>query len=160
VRAGFLAAEPGRRRRAAIGTYVREQAARVLRLAPSRIGLGTPLRSLGVDSLMSLELRNRLEAGLGVPLSSTLVWNHPTIEVMVPHLADRMGIPLDPPDPAPAGDPATTVTAPADPASAPGPPAGPAPAPGPPAGPADDLDQLSVDDLTALLARELDELDS
>ncbi|TWJ29010.1 type I polyketide synthase [Micromonospora sagamiensis] len=139
VRAGFLAVEPGRRRRAAMETYVREQASRVLRLAPSRIGVGTPLRSVGFDSLMSLELRNRLEAGLGVALSSTLLWNYPTIEVLVPYLAERMGIPLDPPaepvDHDPAGVPPDAV---AD----------------------DDLDRLSVDDLEALLVQELNDLDS
>ncbi|WBB80640.1 SDR family NAD(P)-dependent oxidoreductase [Micromonospora sp. WMMD882] len=144
VRAGFLAAEPGRRRRAAVETYVREQASRVLRLATSRIGLDTPLRSLGFDSLMSLELRNRLEAGLGVALPSTLVWNYPTIEVMVPYLAGRLGVPLDPPDVAPADTPAATG-------------GGRAPSTDDASG---DLAELSVDDLTALLAQELNDLDS
>jgi len=56
-----------------------------------------PLKSLGLDSLMALELRNRLEADLGLKLSATLVWNHPTVTALVPHLADRMGIPLEGP---------------------------------------------------------------
>ncbi|SCL23201.1 myxalamid-type polyketide synthase MxaF [Micromonospora pallida] len=153
ARADFLAAEPGRRRRAAMETYVRQEASRVLRLAPARIGVGTPLRSLGFDSLMSLELRNRLEAGLGIALSSTVIWNYPTIAVLVPYLAERMAIPLDPPtapdgpddaDPGPAGgrggisvdDPLGDLSV------------------------DDDLGDLSVDDLAALLVQELNDLDS
>ncbi|MFG1954455.1 SDR family NAD(P)-dependent oxidoreductase [Micromonospora sp. NPDC048830] len=148
ARAEFLAAEPGRRRRGVMEAYVREQASRVLRLAPSRIGVGTPLRSLGFDSLMSLELRNRLEAGLQLPLPSTVIWNYPTIEVLVPYLAERMQIPLDAPAPD-GGDTADDVR--------PEPWAG--PAAGAPSGP-DDLSELSVDDLESLLLQELDDLDS
>ncbi|GLY25860.1 type I polyketide synthase [Micromonospora sp. NBRC 101691] len=149
ARADFLAAEPGRRRRTAMEGYVRQEASRVLRLAPARIGVDTPLRSLGFDSLMSLELRNRLEAGLGVPLSSTVLWNYPTIEVLVPYLAERMAIPLDPP--VVPDEPDGTDPGPAVP--------GPARKPGDlPVD--DDLGGLSVDDLEALLVQELNDLDS
>jgi acyl carrier protein len=69
--------------------------AQVLRLAPSRVDVNKPFRALGLDSLMALELRNRLETDLGLKLPATLVWNHPTVTALVPHLADRMGIPLE-----------------------------------------------------------------
>ncbi|WP_329101452.1 SDR family NAD(P)-dependent oxidoreductase [Micromonospora sp. NBC_01699] len=147
VRERFLAAPPGRRRRAAVEAYVCEEAARVLRLAPSRVGVGTPLRSLGFDSLMSLELRNRLEAGLHLALSATLIWNYPTIEVLVPYLADRLGVPLDAPEEPPKQDESTESANHADPTS------------GDQTGD-DDLGGLSVDDLEALLAQELNDLES
>ena len=40
-------------------------------------------------------MRNLLEADLGLKLPTTLVWNHPTVAALVPHLAQRMGIPLE-----------------------------------------------------------------
>jgi NAD(P)-dependent dehydrogenase (short-subunit alcohol dehydrogenase family)/acyl carrier protein len=72
--------------------YVQKQVAQVLKLPAERIEPARPLGSLGVDSLMAIELRNRLEAGLGIALSATLVWNYPTIAEMVPFLAKKIGI--------------------------------------------------------------------
>jgi NADPH:quinone reductase-like Zn-dependent oxidoreductase/acyl carrier protein len=140
VRDSLLAVEPGRRRRIALETYVREQVSHVLRLAPSRIGITTPLRNLGFDSLMSLELRNRLEAGLQLSLSASLTWNYPTIEVLVPYLAERMQIPLDATDrePAPVLSESSSGNA---------------------ANLNDELSQLSAEDLEMLLLQELEDLD-
>jgi hypothetical protein len=62
--------------------------------------MNKPLRALGLDSLTGLELRNRLEADLGMKLPATMVWNHPSVTALVPYLAGRMGIPLEEADPA------------------------------------------------------------
>jgi myxalamid-type polyketide synthase MxaD len=97
-RATLLAAELGRRR-ALLEAHLREQAAQVLGLSPSRIDQHKPLGSLGFDSLMTLDLRNRLETSLGLSLSATLVWNYPTIAALTDHLADRLGIGIESPDP-------------------------------------------------------------
>ncbi len=43
---------------------------------------------------MAVELRNRLEASLGVSLSATLVYNYPTVAIMAPYIADKIGLPL------------------------------------------------------------------
>nr|AQW44890.1 polyketide synthase [Corallococcus coralloides] len=75
--------EEGRGR---IEQLVREQMARVLRLDSSRIDREAPLQSFGLDSLMGLELRNRLEAALGVPLPASLMWKHPTLTALGEHL--------------------------------------------------------------------------
>lgn len=95
IRDALLAAEPGRQRRNVLETFLREQAAQVLRLTTARIPLNKPLKSLGFDSLMTLEFRNHLEANLGLTLSATLIWNYPTIDVLAPHLAEKMSIPLE-----------------------------------------------------------------
>jgi acyl carrier protein len=95
VRSALLDAEPGRQRRTTLEEHLREQVARVLRLAPARIGLDRPLKTLGLDSLMALELRNRLETSLGLTLPATMVFNYPTIEVLTGYLAEKMSIPLD-----------------------------------------------------------------
>ena len=94
IRDALLAEEPGRRRQSMFESYLREQVAQVLQLAPNRVPLDKPLKTLGVDSLMTLELRNRLESGLDVSLSSTFVWNYPTVSTQAPYLAEKMGISL------------------------------------------------------------------
>ncbi|HEY3230463.1 MAG TPA: acyl carrier protein, partial [Roseiflexaceae bacterium] len=81
-------------RRDLLQNHLVDQVASVLRLPADRIDAQTPLPSIGLDSLMALELRNRLEASLGITLSATMVWGYPTIAALVPHLADRLGIDL------------------------------------------------------------------
>ncbi|WP_158710731.1 type I polyketide synthase [Streptomyces rimosus] len=85
----------GEERRAALEKALQEQIAKVVRLPAHRIPLDRPLRGLGIDSLMSVELRNRLEKAFGIPLSATLIWNHPTIHDIAPFLAEKAGIPLE-----------------------------------------------------------------
>jgi polyketide synthase 12/epothilone polyketide synthase D len=70
---------------------VREQAAAVLKLEPSRIEKTTPLKTLGFDSLMGLELRNRLEGKLGVTLSATLAWTYPHVAALTDYLSSLLG---------------------------------------------------------------------
>jgi NAD(P)-dependent dehydrogenase (short-subunit alcohol dehydrogenase family)/acyl carrier protein len=94
LREALLAAAPDRRL-PLLEEFVREQLTEVLRLTPDRLAAGTSLKSLGLDSLMALELRNRLEAGSGLVLSATLAWNYPTIAALTEHLATRLEIPLD-----------------------------------------------------------------
>ncbi|MCZ1007404.1 acyl carrier protein [Streptomyces lydicus] len=69
---------------------VRREAALVLRLAPEKLLDDVPLRSLGLDSLMSLELRNRLEASLATRLSPTLLWKHGTLSRLTGALTDLL----------------------------------------------------------------------
>jgi acyl carrier protein len=95
IRDELLEAEPGRQRRLLFDSHVREYVAQVLHLPASRIPLDKPLKTLGLDSLMSIELRNRLEDALGLALSATLIWNYPTIHALTPFLAEKMGLPLE-----------------------------------------------------------------
>ena len=96
LRERLATAQPAQRR-GMLDAHVREQLGAVLRLPPSRIDVRTPFRHLGIDSLMALELRNRLEAAVGTTLSATLVWNYPTVTALVPFLAERLGVTLDDP---------------------------------------------------------------
>jgi hypothetical protein len=52
-------------------------------------------KSQGLDSLTALELCNRLETGLKISLSPTLVWNYPNIALLAAHLGDMMKISLN-----------------------------------------------------------------
>jgi acyl carrier protein len=93
VRDSFATADP-EQRRDLLEAYLQQQVARVLKLDPSRVEPSKPLGLMGIDSLMALELRNRLEADLGVAFSATLVWNYPTIVEMIPHVAGKIGLAL------------------------------------------------------------------
>ena len=95
IRDELLAIAPGRQRRSLFDSYLRECVAQVLHLPPTRVPSNKSLKTLGLDSLMSLELRNRLEDTLGVTLSATVIWNYPTIDALTPFLAEKMRIPLE-----------------------------------------------------------------
>ena len=94
---GILRAAPPFRqeRRHLLESYLREQFAAVTRLLPSKMDRNRPISSFGVDSILALELRNRLERSLGIRLSATLVWAHPTIFDLATYLATRLNIELD-----------------------------------------------------------------
>ncbi|HSR49831.1 MAG TPA: SDR family NAD(P)-dependent oxidoreductase, partial [Acidobacteriota bacterium] len=59
--------------------YLRQQASQVLGLDPSGLDLGQPLADLGFDSLMSIELRNRIESDLGVRVPIVHFFRRPAI---------------------------------------------------------------------------------
>ena len=74
----------------------------MLKLSPSRIDARKTLGSMGLSSLLAMELRNRLEAALQRPLSATLAWNHPTVAALAAHLAQDTATPAAVVSPAPA----------------------------------------------------------
>jgi phthiocerol/phenolphthiocerol synthesis type-I polyketide synthase C len=78
-------------RQLAVERYLRERVARVFRVPAARVALRTPLKEQGLDSLMSLELRNRLEAELGIAVPATAIWNYPSVAQLAEHLAQQLG---------------------------------------------------------------------
>ncbi len=116
VRSGLLAVEPGRRRRALLVRHCAAEAARVLKVDESTVDTSVPLAGQGFDSLMALELRRRLERSLELELPATVAFRFPTVEAMVPYLAERMGVELEAAAPEPVRVPAPAgPAAPADP---------------------------------------------
>ncbi|PRY32486.1 acyl transferase domain-containing protein [Umezawaea tangerina] len=53
---------------------------------PSSVDVHRAFQDLGFDSVTAVELRNRLAERTGVPLSVTLVFDHPSVEALVAHL--------------------------------------------------------------------------
>ncbi|MGH3238872.1 MAG: beta-ketoacyl synthase N-terminal-like domain-containing protein, partial [Spirillospora sp.] len=76
---------------------------------PRAIDAVRAFRDLGVDSLSAVELRNRLNQATGLRLPATLVFDHPTPDVLAGHLLDE----LSGGDPSGAGT-AVAVRAPLD----------------------------------------------
>jgi phthiocerol/phenolphthiocerol synthesis type-I polyketide synthase C len=85
-----LETSPEPMRRELAETKVRELAGRVLRLDPAEIDRDTPFKALGLDSMMGLELRNRLEAVFGLQLPPTLLWTHGNPRVLAGVLCERV----------------------------------------------------------------------
>jgi acyl carrier protein len=80
-----------------IDAFLREQARAVLGLdARSGIDDHRPLKELGLDSLMAVELRNAIVAAAGRPLPATLLFDHPTLAALRDHLCDLL-LPSDRP---------------------------------------------------------------
>ncbi|AEV87034.1 polyketide synthase [Actinoplanes sp. SE50] len=69
---------------------VRELTGRVLRLDPAAIEADAGFKSLGLDSLLSLELRNRLESIFGLRLSPTVLWAHSSARALAGALCERL----------------------------------------------------------------------
>ena len=75
------------RRRDILTAHLRSQTGSILGFDLSReIELDRGLFDMGMDSLMAVELKGRLERSLGVPLPSTLTFNYPTIKALVDYL--------------------------------------------------------------------------
>jgi acyl carrier protein len=84
-----MAAPPARRQRLLLD-LVRAQAAHVLGMDAGRLDGRKPLRDLGLDSLMSVELRNCLCEALHRSLPTTLLFDHPTVEDLTAYLATEL----------------------------------------------------------------------
>jgi acyl carrier protein len=88
----ILALAPGSARSALLERHLRDILADVLRLDAAAIDPTVTLGSLGVDSLMGVELRNRCERSLGVRLSATMVWNYPTLADLTRYLSEKLAL--------------------------------------------------------------------
>ncbi len=98
---------PESRVRPAVATFVREKALRALGLDPAReIDPGTPLRDLGLDSLLSVELRNTLGSAIGRSMPATLLFDYPSLETLTDFVfSEGLGFGKEAPAPAVAAPP-------------------------------------------------------
>jgi myxalamid-type polyketide synthase MxaE and MxaD len=96
-RDALLAAEPGERRHL-LQSYLSEQVARALGLSPSRLDLQQPLSHLGLDSLMAVELRNRIALDLNVNIPLVKFLQDFSVDQAVMQVLEQLGTePANPP---------------------------------------------------------------
>ncbi|MEM7125059.1 MAG: SDR family NAD(P)-dependent oxidoreductase [Chloroflexota bacterium] len=81
----------------ALRRYAQQILGQVLGMADASNGavsggpsIHTGFADLGMDSLMALELRSRLESGLGCSLPSTVAFEYPTVDQLAKYLLDEV----------------------------------------------------------------------
>jgi acyl carrier protein len=130
---GLLQRLPAGERLERLRQHVAEEVAQILGFdSPDAVDPRKGFFKLGMDSMLTVQFRNRLEASLGRPLPSTVAFEYPTVDAMSDYLlhvvlAAELGAAA-----AATVRPAAEIT--------------PVPAPG---------DDLSEEELTALLAEKL-----
>ncbi len=116
MRESVLAVEP-HERPAVLETNLRGQLARVLGLAPAKLDSRQPLNRLGLDSLMAVELKNRIELDIGVLIPMVRLLQGPSLAQIAGQLAEQLaqGDAVRPePVPVAAADPAADLLAKVD----------------------------------------------
>ncbi|WP_437515469.1 SDR family NAD(P)-dependent oxidoreductase [Sorangium sp. So ce1099] len=92
-----LAPLPPARRTEEVRAAVREELARVLSLSsPGAVPVDRPMRELGLDSLMAVELRRSLGERVGASLPATLAFDHPTVDALTRWLLDEVLVVAEP----------------------------------------------------------------
>jgi acyl transferase domain-containing protein/thioesterase domain-containing protein/acyl carrier protein len=88
-RQAIIAAAPSERQRL-LETNLRGMVARVLQLPVDSIDVQLPLNNLGLDSLMALELQNRIESDLGVVVSMVKFLQGASVTQLTALLLDKL----------------------------------------------------------------------
>ncbi len=136
LRAKLEGVAPGARKGVVLA-FVKAEVAKILGLPdPEAVDPDQGLFDMGMDSLMAVDVKSRLEAGAGQPLPATLTFNYPTVAALTGFLAGEIlkiedgGAAAESGRPAPAKTPPEALRG----------------------------DDMSEDDLAALLKKKLDQI--
>jgi NAD(P)-dependent dehydrogenase (short-subunit alcohol dehydrogenase family)/acyl carrier protein len=88
-----LAEIPPEQRHDFLVAYIRGQLVNILGLDPNyELEPHRGFFDLGIDSLMALDMKNRLQTALGFPIPTTLVFEYPTVEGLADYLLKEMSL--------------------------------------------------------------------
>ena len=80
---------PGPEQRAFLSTYIRSQISKVLGLgSPDQVEPDQRLSDLGMDSLMGMDLKSRLQISFNYSFPITLAADYPTVGALIDYIAD------------------------------------------------------------------------
>ena len=85
----LMAVEPSERQKFLEG-HIREQLARVLGTSPAKVDVDKPLINLGLDSLMAVEIGNRMQSELGVSIPPVKFMEGLTTAGMAQYLVEQL----------------------------------------------------------------------
>ncbi|MEM8804481.1 MAG: SDR family NAD(P)-dependent oxidoreductase [Cyanobacteria bacterium P01_G01_bin.38] len=122
---------PAHKRVALLSRQIQSLVARVLGLSAQQVDPQQGFADLGMDSLMAVELRNRLQTSLGCTIPTTMAFDYPNIEALTGYLAEALALEEPPESENKVAEETEKLAAEAA------------------------LDQLSQDELADLLAQEL-----
>jgi len=89
---------PPEDRQKILAEFLQLRTASVLGMVPARLELDQPLDTLGLDSLMAMELKNALEEELGLNLPVANFLQGPTIASLAAEAVDMFELPVPPDD--------------------------------------------------------------
>jgi acyl transferase domain-containing protein/NAD(P)-dependent dehydrogenase (short-subunit alcohol dehydrogenase family) len=89
--AAMVLSAPAAERQAILEAHLRGEVARVLGLSAARVDVHRPLNTMGIDSLMAVELKNRVEADLGVMLPLIRLIQGPSVAELAALLVEQLG---------------------------------------------------------------------
>jgi acyl transferase domain-containing protein len=93
LRARLDGAPESMRREILLGFVATEAAAVMGQSRGEEVPRDRGLFELGMDSLMSVDLRRRLESGTGLSLPATITFNHPSVAALADVLAAHLAVP-------------------------------------------------------------------
>jgi len=73
-----------------LAEHVRAQFSKILRMDLAKIGFDEEVQHYGMDSLMAIELRNRLQASLDIQFSVTEIWAHGSVAKLAAWLSTKL----------------------------------------------------------------------
>jgi phthiocerol/phenolphthiocerol synthesis type-I polyketide synthase C len=120
---------------------LKEKVGQVVKMDPEKIANKTPFKSLGIDSLMSIQLKNQLEKAFDLSISVTSFWTHANIRDYSIFLAEELSVHDNGAEIIMAKESPATIASPMNSDND-----------------MPDMDDLSSDDLSKLLEEELKDL--